>query len=164
MNDATPLKDQLFHEIKVAIIQLADNEDQKEQQENTANDKFDGITTAPVKNLLTGKWEEMDIEAMEDGTVIQSTYGVMCFKVVKKLFVEQVENYWVDRHGNIRSNIELAQSEEEEREFLRLFGWDVWDAPYDSHKRLMKHLALTAATHNTSVHSIVATGSFIETE
>ena len=44
-----------------------------------------------------------------DGTVIQSTYGVMCFKVVKKLFVEQVENYWVDRHGNIRSNIELAQ-------------------------------------------------------
>lgn len=109
VNDATPLKDQLFHEIKVAIIQLADNEDQKEQQENTANDKFDGITTAPVKNLLTGKWEEMDIEAMEDGTVIQSTYGVMCFKVVKKLFVEQVENYWVDRHGNIRSNIELAQ-------------------------------------------------------
>ena len=46
---------------------------------------------------------------MSDGTVIQSTYGVMCFKVVKKLFVEQVENYWVDRHGNIRSNIELAQ-------------------------------------------------------
>lgn len=106
VNDATPLKDQLFHEIKVAIIQLADNEDQKEQQENTANDKFDGITTAPVKNLLTGKWEEMDIEAMEDGTVIQSTYGVMCFKV-KALFSD--ENYWVDRQGNIRSNIELAQ-------------------------------------------------------
>ena len=106
VNDATPLKDQLFHEIKVAIIQLADNEDQKEQQENTANDKFDGITTAPVKNLLTGKWEEMDIEAMEDGTVIQSTYGVMCFKV-KALF--SGENYWVDRQGNIRSNIELAQ-------------------------------------------------------
>lgn len=105
-NDATPLKDQLFHEIKVAIIQLADNEDQKEQQENTANDKFDGITTAPVKNLLTGKWEEMDIEAMEDGTVIQSTYGVICFKV-KALFSD--ENYWVDRQGNIRSNIELAQ-------------------------------------------------------
>lgn len=58
----------------------------------------------------------------------------------------------------------FAQSEEEEREFLRLFGWDVWDAPYDSHERLMKHLALTAATHNTSVHGIVATGSFIETE
>lgn len=71
MNDATPLKDQLFREIKVAIIQLADNEDQKERQENTANDKFDGITTAPVKNILTGKWEDMDIEAMEDGTVIQ---------------------------------------------------------------------------------------------
>lgn len=106
VNDATPLKDQLFHEIKVAIIQLADNEDQNEQQENTANDKFDGITTAPVKNLLTGKWEEMDIEAMEDGTVIQSTYGVMCFKV-KALFSD--ENYWVDRQGNIRSNIELAQ-------------------------------------------------------
>lgn len=109
VNDATPLKDQLFHEIKVAIIQLADDEEQKEQQESAADDKFDGITTAPVKNLLTGKWEEMDIEEMEDGTVIQSTYGVMCFKVVKKLFVEQVENYWVDRHGNIRSNIELAQ-------------------------------------------------------
>lgn len=107
VNDATPLKDQLFHEIKVAIIQLADNEDQKDQQENTADDKFDGITTAPVKNLLTGKWEEMDIEAMEDGTVIQSTYdGVMCFKV-KALFSD--ENYWVDRQGNIRSNIELAQ-------------------------------------------------------
>lgn len=106
VNDATPLKDQLFREIKVAIIQLADNEDQKEQQENTANDKFDGITTAPVKNILTGKWEDMDIEAMEDGTVIQSTYGVMCFKV-KALFSD--ENYWVDRQGNIRSNIELAQ-------------------------------------------------------
>lgn len=58
----------------------------------------------------------------------------------------------------------FAQSEEEELEFLRLFGWDVWDAPYDSHERLMKHLALMAATHNTSVHGIVATGSFIETE
>lgn len=43
---------------------------------------------------------------MEDGTVIQSTYGVMCFKV-KALFSD--ENYWVDRQGNIRSNIELAQ-------------------------------------------------------
>ena len=111
MNDATPLKDQLFREIKIAIIQLGDEEPQEneEQQEDTTSDKFEGITTAPVKNLLTGKWEEVDIEAMEDGTVIQSTYGVMCFKVVKKLFVEQVENYWVDRHGNIRSNIELAQ-------------------------------------------------------
>lgn len=29
VNDATPLKDQLFREIKVAIIQLADNEEQK---------------------------------------------------------------------------------------------------------------------------------------
>lgn len=58
----------------------------------------------------------------------------------------------------------FAQSEEEEREFLRLFGWDIWDAPYDSHERLMRHLALTAATHNTSVHGIVATGSFMETE
>ena len=58
----------------------------------------------------------------------------------------------------------FAQSEEEEREFLRLFGWDVWDAPYDSRERLMKHLAVTAATHNASVHGIVATGSFVETE
>lgn len=78
VNDATPLKDQLFSEIKVAIIQLADNEEQKEQQESAADDKFDGITTAPVKNLLTGKWEEMDIEAMEDGTVIQSTPTASC--------------------------------------------------------------------------------------
>lgn len=101
-----PLKDQLFNEIRVAIIQLVDDEEQKEQQDSAAGDKFDGITTAPVKNILTGKWEEMDIEAMEDGTVIQSTYGVMCFKV-KALFSD--ENYWVDRHGNIRSNIELAQ-------------------------------------------------------
>ena len=108
MNDATPLKDQLFREIKIAIIQLGDEEPQEneEQQEDTTSDKFDGITTAPVKNLLTGKWEDMDIEAMEDGTVIQSTYGVMCFKV-KALFSD--ENYWVDRQGNIRSNIELAQ-------------------------------------------------------
>lgn len=58
----------------------------------------------------------------------------------------------------------FAQSEEKEREFLRLFGWDVWDAPYDSHERLMRHLALTAATHNASVHGITATGSFVETE
>lgn len=108
VNDATPLKDQLFREIKIAIIQLGDEEPQEneEQQEDTTSDKFDGITTAPVKNLLTGKWEDMDIEAMEDGTVIQSTYGVMCFKV-KALFSD--ENYWVDRQGNIRSNIELAQ-------------------------------------------------------
>ena len=108
MNDATPLKDQLFREIKIAIIQLGDEEPQEneEQQEDTTSDKFEGITTAPVKNLLTGKWEDMDIEAMEDGTVIQSTYGVMCFKV-KALFSD--ENYWVDRQGNIRSNIELAQ-------------------------------------------------------
>lgn len=106
VNDATSLKDQLFDEIKIAIIQLADNEEQKEQQEDATNDKFEGITTAPVKNILTGKWEDMDIEAMEDGTVIQSTYGVMCFKV-KKMF--SGENYWVDRRGNIRSNIELAQ-------------------------------------------------------
>lgn len=49
---------------------------------------------------------KMDSEAMEDGTVIQSTYGVMCFKV-KALFSD--ENYWVDRQGNIRSNIELTQ-------------------------------------------------------
>lgn len=108
VNDATPLKDQLFREIKIAIIQLGDEEPQEneEQQEDTTSDKFEGITTAPVKNLLTGKWEDMDIEAMEDGTVIQSTYGVMCFKV-KALFSD--ENYWVDRQGNIRSNIELAQ-------------------------------------------------------
>ena len=108
MNDATPLKDQLFREIKIAIIQLGDEEPQEneEHQEDTTSDKFEGITTAPVKNLLTGKWEDMDIEAMEDGTVIQSTYGVMCFKV-KALFSD--ENYWVDRQGNIRSNIELAQ-------------------------------------------------------
>ena len=58
----------------------------------------------------------------------------------------------------------FAQSEQEELEFLRLFGWDVWDAPYDSHERLMRHLAVTAATHNASVHGIVATGSFVETE
>lgn len=58
----------------------------------------------------------------------------------------------------------FAQSEEEELEFLRFFGWNVWDAPYDSRERLMKHLAVTAATHNASVHGIVATGSFIETE
>ena len=108
VNDATPLKDQLFHEIKIAIIQLGDKEpyENEEQQEDTTSDKFEGITTAPVKNLLTEKWEDMDIEAMEDGTVIQSTYGVMCFKV-KALFSD--ENYWVDRQGNIRSNIELAQ-------------------------------------------------------
>lgn len=108
VNDATPLKDQLFREIKIAIIQLGDEEPQEneEHQEDTTSDKFEGITTAPVKNLLTGKWEDMDIEAMEDGTVIQSTYGVMCFKV-KALFSD--ENYWVDRQGNIRSNIELAQ-------------------------------------------------------
>ena len=56
----------------------------------------------------------------------------------------------------------FAQSEGEEREFLRLFGWDVWDAPYDSRERLMRHLAVTAATHNTGVHGIVATGSFLD--
>lgn len=108
VNDATPLKDQLFREIKIAIIQLGDEEPQEsgEQQEDTTSDKFEGITTAPVKNLLTGEWEDMDIEDMDDGTVIQSTYGVMCFKV-KALFSD--ENYWVDRQGNIRSNIELAQ-------------------------------------------------------
>lgn len=108
VNDATPLKDQLFREIKIAIIQLGDEEPQEneEQQEDTTSDKFEGITVAPIKNLLTGKWEDMDIEAMEDGTVIQSTYGVMIFKV-KALFSD--ENYWVDRCGNIRSNIEVAQ-------------------------------------------------------
>ena len=58
----------------------------------------------------------------------------------------------------------FAQSEEEELEFLRFFGWNVWDAPYDSRERLMKHLAVTAATHNASVHGIVVTGSFAETE
>lgn len=58
----------------------------------------------------------------------------------------------------------FAQSEEEELEFLRFFGWNVWDAPYDSRERLMRHLAVTAGTHNASVHGIVATGSFAETE
>lgn len=58
----------------------------------------------------------------------------------------------------------FAQSEEEELEFLRFFGWSVWDAPYDSRERLMRHLAATAGTHNASVHGIVATGSFAETE
>lgn len=108
VNKETSEDQPLFGKIKIAIIQLDDEEPQEneEQQEDTANDKFEGITTAPVKNLLTGKWEDMDIEAMDDGTVIQSTCGVMCFKV-KALLSD--ENYWVGRNGNIRSNIELAQ-------------------------------------------------------
>lgn len=58
----------------------------------------------------------------------------------------------------------FAQSEKEKQEFMEFLGQDIWDAPYDSHERLMKHLAVTAATHNTSAHGITATGSFVETE
>ena len=54
---------------------------------------YDSDNISPVVNI-------------KDGTVIQSTYGVMIFKV-KALFSD--ENYWVDRCGNIRSNIEVAQ-------------------------------------------------------
>lgn len=56
----------------------------------------------------------------------------------------------------------FAQSEEEEQEFLKFLGQDIWNSPYyDDHERMMASLALTASTHNYSFHGIATTGSIV---
>lgn len=51
---------------------------------------------------------------------------------------------------------------EEEQEFLKFLGQDIWNSPYyDDHERIMASLALTASTHNYSFHGIATTGSIV---